>query len=121
MDIAFVLVIALLLAVLVLWLAVRLLRASWHLVRNVFSRDRSVLKRRLLIGLGDLAYAFFVGFFFFSGEMGVPAVQIVLAWICLIVFVTGLALWLLAGLQLFGLLFIKPKETPAEPPPQSNP
>jgi small-conductance mechanosensitive channel len=114
------LVIALLLAVLVLWLAVRLLRASWHLLRNVFSHDRSVLRRRLLIGLGDLAYAFFVGFFFFSGEMGVPAVQIVLAWICLIVFVTGLAVLLLAALQLIGLAFSKEKKS-SEPPAQSSP
>ena len=53
--------------------------------------------------------------------MGVPVLQAVVAVVCLMLFVTGLALWLLAGLQLFGLLFMKPKETPADLPPQSNP
>lgn len=116
----FVFVLLLLLA-LALWLAFLLLRASRRLLRDVFSRDWGVLRRRALVGLGDLAYAFFVAFFFFSGETGVPGVQPAMAVVVLAVFVTGVVVWLLAGLQLFGLLFTKPKETPAELPPQSNP
>jgi uncharacterized BrkB/YihY/UPF0761 family membrane protein len=115
------LVVALVLVALALWLALLLLRANRPSLRKVFSRDRGVLRRRALVGLADIAYAVFVAFFFFSGELGVPVVQVVLALACLILFVTGLALWLLAGLQFFGLLFIKPKETPAELPPQSSP
>ena len=116
-----ILVVVLVLVALALWLALRLLRASRPALRNVFSRDRGVLRRRALVGLADIAYAVFVAFFFFSGEMGVPVVQAVLALVCLMLFLTGSALWLLAGLQLFGLLFMKPKETPGELPPQSKP
>ena len=116
-----ILVVVLVVVALALWLALRLLRASRPLLGNVFSRDRGVLRRRALVGLADIAYAVFVAFFFFSGEMGVPVVQAVLALVCLMLFITGSALWLLAGLQLFGLLFMKPKETPADLPPQSNP
>ena len=106
---------------LALWIAFLLLRLSRKSLRDVFSRDRGVLRRRALVGLADIAYTVLVVFFFFSGEMGVPVLQAVVAVVCLMLFVTGLALWLLAGLQLFGLLLMKPKETPADLPPQSSP
>lgn len=115
------LVVLLLLLVAALLAAVQLVRLSRAVLRDVFSRDRGVLKRRVLVGLADMAYAILVAFFFFSGDVGVPAVQATLAFVCLAVFVLGLVLWLLAVLQLFGLLLEKPKPGPAEPPPQSNP
>ena len=41
-----ILVVVLVLVALALWLALRLLRASRPALRNVFSRDRGVLRRR---------------------------------------------------------------------------
>ena len=101
-------------------LTLSLLRVSRPALRNVFSRDLGVLRRRLLVGLADIGYSVFAVFLFFSGEMAVPVAQFVVALACLAVFVAGVTLWLLAGLQLAGLVFVKEKK-PAEPPAQSNP
>ena len=115
----------LMLAMLVLWLvlglllALYLLRRSRPLLRDVFSHDRGVLRRRITTGLADIFFALLGAFFF--AQVDIPAVAGVMLLLFLAVLVTGLSLWLLAGLQLFGLLFMKPKETPADLPPQSSP
>ena len=119
----------LMLAMLLLWiilgllLVLFLLRRSRPLLRDVFSRDRGLLLRRATTGLADIFFAFLGAFFF--AQVDIPAVAGVMVLVFLVVFVTGLTLWLLAGLQLIGLVFGKvkegPGEPPAEPPPQSSP
>ena len=112
------------LAMLVLWIVLGLLlllfllRRSRPLLRDVFSRDRGLLWRRATTGLADIFFAFLGAFFF--AQVDIPAVAGVMVLVFLVVFVTGLTLWLLAGLQLVGLAFVKEKK-PAEPPTQSSP
>ena len=114
----------LMLAMLVLWLVLGLLlvllllRRSRPLLRDVFSRDRGLLWRRATTGLADIFFGFLGAFFF--AQVDIPAVAGVMVLVFLVVFVTGLTLWLLTGLQLIGLARAKEKKA-GEPPPQSSP
>ena len=92
----------------------RSLRASRPLLSNVFSRERGVLRQRALIGFADIFYAVFGVFLF--GEVDEPAVAGVMALVCLLLLLTGLTLWLLAVLQLLGLLFRKEEKPAPEQP-----
>jgi len=116
------------LALLLLFVAVgllvmlQLLRVSRPLLRQVFSRERGVLVRRALIGLADIAFAVF-GAFFFGALWDEPAAGGVMGLLCLLLFILGLTLWLLAVLQFFGILFGKKEpapEPPNAPPPAPN-
>jgi hypothetical protein len=86
------------------------LRASRRFLAPVFAHDARLLSMRLVYGLANLLLIVPIGFLFFQHDLNPPWLVIYPLILVLACFFAWLALWLLALVQLFGMMFGVPHE-----------